>query len=348
MVGFLAGMLTSFFLSTIVYAQTNGDNPADKTNHSESAEVVKNSEDLIHFGDLIEVDVIGSTEYDWRVSLTPEGFLDGLNFVEKPVYGLCRTKEEVAADVVKGYEKFLRSPQVAVKILDRSHRAVSLLYGAVKTPQRFQIKRPVRLNELLILAGGVTDKLSGEIQILRSPNLSCAAQKSDADGQTKDEKKTDGNIVPAKQESGSQVINIKISDLLKGEPESNPFILSGDVVTVLESQPIYVTGGVVNPKQINARSQINLARAIAIAGGLTKNADPKKITIFRLENHETKAIDVDFEKIKTGQTPDLPLQAFDIVEVSQKGKGKSKFAPVIRNVEEMTEKSRILPLMIID
>ena len=30
--------------------------------------------DLIHFGDVIDVDVVGSLEFDWRGGLTPEGF----------------------------------------------------------------------------------------------------------------------------------------------------------------------------------------------------------------------------------------------------------------------------------
>ena len=33
---------------------------------------------LIHSGDLIDVDVVGSIEYDWRGRLNPEGFLDGI------------------------------------------------------------------------------------------------------------------------------------------------------------------------------------------------------------------------------------------------------------------------------
>jgi len=51
---------------------------------------------LVHFGDLIEVDVIGSFEYDWRGSLTPEGFFDGLDSLEYQVYGLCQSEEDLA------------------------------------------------------------------------------------------------------------------------------------------------------------------------------------------------------------------------------------------------------------
>ena len=134
---------------------------------------------LIHLGDLVDVDVLGSFEYDWRGTLTPEGFLNGLDLLEERVFGLCRTEEEVAQEIAKGYGKFLREPKVVVKILDRSNRPNSTLFGAVKNPQRFQIKRLVHLNELIILAGGFTDKASGEIQIFRRASLSCASLKTE-------------------------------------------------------------------------------------------------------------------------------------------------------------------------
>ncbi|MGI8469215.1 MAG: polysaccharide biosynthesis/export family protein [Pyrinomonadaceae bacterium] len=341
--GFLTVILLLFFLLPESRSQT-----AEKTENFKTVSTVEDAENLIHIGDLINVDVVGSTEYDWRGGLTPEGYLNGLNFVDEPIYGLCRTQEQVATDVAKGYEKFLRNPQVVVKIIDRSRRPVSFLYGAVGTPQRFQLRRAVKLNELLILAGGITEQASGEIQILRSQTLSCSAKKSSPNKQTSDSGNLAKKSSAAAQSNDSEYINIEIGDLLKGKPESNPQILTGDVVTVLESKPIYVTGGVVNPKQINARSEINVSRAIAEAGGLAKNADPKKVTVFRVENRETKAIEIDLDKVKAGQTADMTLQAFDIIDVAQKGKERSKYAPVINAAETDTKKSQNLPLRIID
>ena len=333
----LSALLCLLFFQSKVYAQrADNSKPADTNNSETELSENEDTENLIHPGDLIEVDVVGSTEFDWRGGLTPEGFLSGINFVENPIYALCRTEKAVAADVAKGYAKLLRNPQIEVKILDRSQRPVAFLYGAVKNPQRFQIKRAVNLNELLILSGGLTDKVSGEIQILRSRNLSCAA------------KKNSKNPNRAKPASDSEFINVKIADLLEGKPAANPQILTGDVVTVLESKPIYVTGGVANPRQLDARSEINITRAIAAAGGLTKDADPKNITIFRVENKQTRTIDVDYEKIKSGQADDLALRAFDIVDVSQKGKTKSRYSLGFKAAEESLKKSQNLPLKIID
>ena len=342
-----AGIFLILILSIAAPAQiVNENDVGGRSEQRNSTAPTENTEDLIHIGDLIDVDIIGSSEFDWRGSLTPEGFLDGINFVDEPIYALCQTKEKIAAEIVRGYEKLLRNPEAAVRIIDRSRRPVSLIYGAVKTPQRFQIKRPVRLNELLILSGGISEKAGGEIQILRSPDLSCSARREPGE---RSENATDaGGSVSPKPEAGPQYINIKISDLLKGKPESNPLILTGDVVTVIESKPIYVTGGVNNPKQINARAELNVARAVAAAGGLAKNADPKKIIVFRRENAETKTFEINLDEIKSGQADDFMLRAFDIVEVTQKGSAKNRYAPFSVEDEDRKTSSQSLPLRVID
>jgi protein involved in polysaccharide export with SLBB domain len=313
-----------------------------------STDIYKAETNLVHFGDLIDVDVVGSFEFDWRGTLNPEGFLNGIDLAENPIFALCRTEEEIAADIVKTYSKILRDPKVIVKILDRSNRPLSLLYGAVKTPQRFQIKRPVLLNELIIVSGGLTETASGKIQIFRQKSLNCQQSVKEKSNPTDGSDNNRERFVPASQDNGSTYINVSISDLLTGKKEANPQILSGDVITVLEAESIYVIGGVTNPKQILFRRQITLSRAVSGAGGVTKNGDAKDITIYRREAGETRIIQADLEKIKAGKDKDLILQAFDIVEVAQTGRGKTKFPPILK-VEEASEKKTInLPLRIID
>jgi len=331
---------------SFITAQTPTPTPETiaATNSSETNKIEAN---LIHSGDLIDVDVIGSVEYDWRGTLNPEGFLDGIDYTENPIFALCRSEEEIALEVAKAYGKILREPKVVVKILDRSNRPLSVLYGAIKTPQRFQIKRPIFLNELIIVSGGLTERASGQIQIFRPKNLSCQPPngKSDAiavGGENREK------FVAASQDNKAIYLDIRVSDLLAGKKEANPQILGGDVVTVLEAQSIYVIGGVANPKQISARSQITLSRAVSSAGGVVKNADAKSVTIYRREAGETKILEADLEKIKAGAAEDLILRAFDIVEVAQSGREKAKFSPVLKIDESGEKKASNLPLRIID
>ncbi|HEX8289230.1 MAG TPA: SLBB domain-containing protein [Pyrinomonadaceae bacterium] len=329
--------LTRSFLA----AQTHGNKASLQTNPP-------SAENLIHQGDLIDVDILGSFEYDWRGKLTPEGYIDGLSFIEEPVFGLCRSEEDVARDIVRGYEKLLRNPKVVVKILDRSNRATAVLVGAVKKPQRFQIKRSVFLNELLIVSGGLTELADGEIRIFRPQNLSCLAEPKVFESAISDNGEKRERFVKTRQGNVATTLSVKISDLLNGNKESNPQILSGDIVTVLEAAPIYITGGVNSPKQIAARSKLTVSRAVDSAGGLTKNATEDSITIFRRVGRETKVIEVDLKKIKAEQAEDIVLQSFDIVEVGEKGRAKKKFPPVIQLQSTTESQSAALPFRIIE
>ena len=267
--------------------------------------------DLIHYGDLIDVDFVGSVDYDWRGSVTPEGFLDGLDLASEPIYALCKSEEAVAAEIAKQYSRTLRDPKVVVKIIDRSGRAVTLLLGAVKNQQRFNIKRQVRLSELLALSGGITDTASGEVTIFRPGNTNCLQPGAST------------------ELAKSSVTHLTLSKLLSGDSESNPIILSGDIISVIKASPIYVIGGVNNPRQLSSREEMTVLHAISAAGGLAKEAVESDVTIYRRDGKTTKTISIDLHKIRSRQQDDVVLKPFDILDVGQKGRPKPKFPPAI-------------------
>ena len=312
------------FFSVCIHSQT----PVP----SITPQIPRNEADLIHFGDLIDVDFAGSLEYDWRGSLTSSGFLDGLDEFS-PIAGLCRSETDVATDIARAYSKILRDPKVTVKIIDRSNRAVALLDGAVKMPTRFRIQRIVRLRELIVLAGGFSDYASGEIVIFRPSDLNCSVPLTSDKGPS-------GN--------GLQTINISISELLAGKQAADPVVLSGDMVTVGKAVLIYVIGAVNNPRPIYAHSGMTLTRAIATAGGLAKEASGQKVSIFRRVKTETSVMQADLEKMKNGEINDVDLKPFDIIEVTFKGRAPRKYPPVLGIGENNERDTPDLPLQIID
>lgn len=286
-------------------------------------------EDRVHLGDMIDVDVVGGFEFDWRGTLTPEGYLDGMEIYDAPIYALCRSEAEIAADIAKAYSKILRDPQVVVRIVDRSNRALARVSGAVRTPSRFSIRRAVSLREILVLAGGIAGGASGNITILRPGSLSCQTSSPPSD-------------------NGLQTINIKISDLLSGKIEANPGILSGDIVTVARAHPIYVIGAVNAPLPIYLTEQLTVSRAIATAGGLSKGANGSEITILRRVGPTTSEISVDLEKVKTGEIEDEILFPFDIIDVPTKSGGKRKYPPATPAISDREADMASLPLKVVD
>ena len=286
-----------------------------------------NDVDRIHQGDVIEVDVVGSFEFDWRGKLNPEGFIDGMERLPEPIFARCKSTAYIANSIAEGFRKVLRDPVVEVRIIDRNGRSLSYIDGAVKTPLRLSIKRDLFLNELIVIAGGFTDVVGDEISVFHPVGASCEGAR-------------DGLLLNA---PSTKVV--KLRDLVAGVEGTNLKIVPGDVVTVVESLPIYVIGGVGSPQRISARAGITLSRAIDAAGGVSKGGRADSISIYRRKGAESKVIDVQLEKVRSGEDEDPVLEAFDIVEVPFKGEEKRRFPPVI---EQPSGDRRQVPLRIIE
>ena len=286
---------------------------------------------LVHVGDVIDVDVEGSFEFDWRGPIGPDGFLDGINTYGDPIYGQCRTENAIATDIAKAFSKVLRQPKITVRLIDRSRRPAATISGAVRTPYRFGIRRAVSLRELIVASGGLNDDAGGVIKVYRPAGLSCKIQ-------------PDGTATPTG--NGGLMLDIKIEDLVKGSADADIPILSGDIITVERASPIYVTGAVGNPRPIAAKGPMVLSRVIAMAGGLAKDAIAGDITIFRRDGKETVVIKADLEKIENGSAADIALLPFDVVEIAGKGRAKQKYPPSIA-ASEAIQLSQ-LPLKVIE
>ena len=282
----------------------------------------------MHSGDILDIRVVGNFEYDWRGGLTPEGFLQGFDKVPKEIYALCRTEDEIAKEIAKELASILRNPQTEVRILDRSNRTPATIEGAISTPTRFQIKRPARLNELIVAAGGITDRASGEILISRPEGLSC--------------------VQPASGNRPVSHLTVRIEDLVSGKVEANPVIVSGDLIVIFEASPVFLVGAVGTQGRIDHRPELTVSRAVDSAGGLIKDAEPSRITIFRRENGTTSMIPVDLTSIRSNRAKDMVLKPFDIIDIPFKGKPPRKLPPVFETESVDGDRPTKLPTKIID
>lgn len=287
--------------------------------------------DRIHFGDIIDVDVLGGFEFDWRGGLTQDGRLSGLDAYDASVYALCRTEAEVAAEIAAALGRILRQPRVVVRVIDRSGRALARLDGAVRSPLRLRLMRSAGLREVLIAAGGISESASGRITILRQGRLAC-----------------DGDRDKLAQDNDLRRFDIKISEILSGSPGSDPEVLSGDIVTVERALPVYVIGNVNGPGRLYSRADLTLSQAVAAAGGPAAAGPTQKVTVFRRDGSDVRRIEADLGKIGRGEAEDVALRAFDIIEVAARSGSPRKHPPVIATPESR-EKARIEPrLHIID
>ena len=114
----------------------------------------------------------------------------------------------------------------------------------------------------------------------------------------------------------------------QGRDEANPEIFPGDIIIVQKAAPVYVTGEVVHPGEINIpEGGLPLMQAVAMSSGITREAKTKVLKVFRRKtgSPEPEVIMVDYDLIRKGTKKDLMLQPFDIVEVGKASKTFSQY-----------------------
>ena len=263
---------------------------------------------LLGPGDVIDVRVFGQPELSSTVQIDSDGNLSSLAFLETPIKAKCRTDKDLEKDITAAYAKIIKNPQVSVRISERNSRQPATVFGAVRQPTRVEMKRKVRLNELMAVSGGFTERASGTIQILHTEPLMCPGPGEEAEAAP-----IDGTRIPLKI--------IKISELRSGKAEANPVIRPGDYVLVTEAEPVYITGAVNSPGGVYLRDQLMLSRALAMVGGARKEAKLSDVKIYRqiYGSANQEVIRVDVAAIKKNQRPDFVLQAYDVIEVAEAG-----------------------------
>jgi len=295
-----------------VYAQESQPQPqqtsAPPASQSSSLDIQGIKTYLLGPGDVVDVRVFGQPELSSTAQVDGDGNLSALPFLETPIRAKCRTDKEVQKDIQLAYAKFINNPQVSVRIAERNSRQPATVFGAVRQASRVEMKRKVRLNELMAVSGGFTERAAGTIQILHTEPLMCPEAGEEAEAAP-----IDGTKIPL------QIV--RIADLRTGKPEANPYIRPGDYVLVTEAEPVYITGAVMSPGGLFLRDQLTLSRALAMVGGVRKEAKLNDVVIYRQIPGSIKqeTIHIDVAAIKKNQKEDFILQPYDIIEVNESG-----------------------------
>lgn len=307
----VVAILISLTLPVLVRTQEQQNapaapNPGFPQSSSIDSQGIRNY--LLGPGDVLDVRVFGQPDLNAIVEVDSDGNISSLPFLESPVPAKCRTEKAVQKDIATAYAKYLKNPQVSVRISERKSRQPAVVFGAVRQATRVQMQRKVRLNELMAASGGFTERASGTIQILHTEPLMCPQPGEEADAAP-----IDGTKIPL------QIV--KISELRAGLPQANPIIRPGDILQVTEAEPVYVTGSVVSPQGIFLRDQLTLSRALAMVGGVRREAKLSNVKIYRQKPgaQDQETIVVDYGAIKNNKMPDIFLQAFDVIEVPEAG-----------------------------
>jgi polysaccharide export outer membrane protein len=264
-------------------------------------------------GDVLDIRIYNRPQLS-REAVRVEGSgMIRMPLIEAEIQAACLTEGELAKEIATRYAKYYRNLQVDVFIKEYHSRQVAVI-GAVNDQSRFELQRRVRLLELLTYAKGPSARAGQTVNIVHSTNASLCKQTTETEDTT-------------------AFSSYRLSDVLEGKPEANPYLEAGDIITVPEADQVYVVGNVFMPLTIPLREPITLTRAIAMAGGLKQDTKKDKIRVLRQEPGTSvrKEITVDLSAIEKKQSEDVALVANDIIDVPTSA-GKSFLRSLVQGV----------------
>jgi len=235
-----------------------------------------------------------------NIVVSPDGFIavpriGSLNVIN-------RTSDEVQNMITLKLETLYIKPEVTVRVHE-FHNNKAFVLGRVSKPGVINFPGKGTLLEALALAGGLPID------------------------QTKENALTKCAII----RGNDTVIWIDLQDLLKnGNMALNSPIRNNDVIYIPEASDelVYVMGEVFTPGAIQIRGGMNVLKAIMLAGGINKQANPEKVFIIRQQSLKGDVIKVDLRNLlEHGDfSQNFSLLSNDIVFVSPSGMAKFNFA----------------------
>jgi polysaccharide export outer membrane protein len=208
-----------------------------------------------------------------------------------PVRGLVPSQVETAIARSLTQGKVLVDPIVTVTIVEYQSRPVNVV-GAVKNPLVFQATRPIPLLDAIARAGGMREDAGSDIVVSRQV------------------------VQDGKPARITQTIPVrKLID--NADPSVNVMLHGGEEVLVPEALKIYVVGNVKKPGAYPVRNdeETTILQLLALSEGLTPYS-AKVAYVYRRAPGGTKTeVPIELAKIMKRKSPDVPLQANDILYI---------------------------------
>lgn len=253
-------------------------------------------------GDTLEVRVFKMPDLSATMSVDNRGMIR-MPKLDDEISASCRTEVELGREIEALYTKYLRNPSVSIYIKEYNSQPVSVV-GSVIKPGPFQLRRPVRLLELLSFAGGKTEAAGGDVHVIHTPGSFRCVER---------------NLTVVTADDISQIIDsYSLASTLRGEEESNPYVAPGDTISVPEAKKVFTVGNVYRPTAIPLRDEpVTVTSAIAASGGLAPDTKKGALKIIRRDPNGGRNLEiaVNLDAINKRQAEDPVLQSGDILEV---------------------------------
>ncbi|MFZ6846560.1 SLBB domain-containing protein [Undibacterium sp. RuTC16W] len=248
--------------------------PAANLDSTQISDNPTSAREVIGEGDQLLVTVFGQPDLTSDVTVGESGV------ITLPLVGVIDTKGKTPAEVAVLFAnrleqgQYVRSPKVAIKVLQQLSRTFSVL-GEVQRPGRYPLPNQLTLLDALSLAGGLNNRADKGISLMRRG-------KGQAEAETVD------------------YIPLRIDPQTTQTPDKlNQKILPNDVLFVSSQKTFYVYGEVRKPGNYPIEEELTVMRVLSIGGGVTERGSTRRMTIYR--------------KTEDGGTKEIPAKITDQV-----------------------------------
>jgi polysaccharide export outer membrane protein len=307
----LAGLLCAPSASPAASENENAGESKAGTKSGVEQQALKAEETLISPNDLLFIQVFDVEQMTREYRVSGTGTLD-FPLLPEPVHVAGLTPQQAAEAISQKCIEagVLSRPQISVTVRESRVHAVAIT-GAVKNPQIYPVFGRVALLDILSQAGGVADDAGSSVTITRGEvSRRVLASEAGGAGET-------GKSPPV-----PPTVTINLQRLLEtGDPSLNVDVYPGDRVTVQRAGIVYVLGAVNKAGGYvlsEARQDMTVLKAIALAGDLKSTAKAKKTMILRPNPSAPRGreeIPIDLQAMLKGHASDRPLQSNDILFV---------------------------------
>jgi polysaccharide export outer membrane protein len=294
----------------IVKAQAlgQGANPAPPplpTSSAAPSAAPHSQEFLINPNDVLDIYVFDVPELSHAYTVSPSGVVS-MPLLPAPVQAAGLTLDQLARAMEEAFRQSgrLRRPEIAVSFNKRSIASSVAVEGAVKNPLILSESGRTPLVDILTQCGGLADDAGATVTVTRGP---LALRNLAAEG---------GTATPTLTLELKKVMDVS-------DPASTVAVWPGDRVSVERERPdvYYVLGEVKAPGGYTLKKgheELTVLRALALAGDATGVAKRSQALIIRKDPKGPlgrEAIKLDLQRILHGKSPDLKLQADDILYI---------------------------------
>jgi polysaccharide export outer membrane protein len=253
---------------------------------------------ILGIDDLVAISVYDAPELTRTVRIESDGTVH-LPLLKNGVQAAGELPRMLEGAVARALveEQILVDPVVKVTVVEYHSRPISVM-GAVKKPLTFQSVGTVTLLDALARAEGLSTEAGTEI-LLSIPAQDDAPQGSSPSA-------------PARIE------RIPVKRLLNDADASVNFILhGGEQIRVPEASRVFVVGNVHKPGGfiVKEESDTSVLRMVALSEGLLPFSTKLAYIYRRDENGVKQEIPVELDKIMLRKSPDVALQANDVLYI---------------------------------